>query len=234
LLDTILRSHPKIEIVEEKPMVLKMVNKIKNNDLYSLQNINANEIQYLREEYFNELKKHIDFNNKSTLFIDKLPLNIINTGEIFRIFPNAKFILSLRHPVDSVLSCFMQDFKLNDATINFMKLEDTTMLYKKTMELWNQYISVLKINYISIKYEDLIKNHKHNIKKILKFLNLDWNKSLLNYRKAAIKRENISTPSYHQVIQPIYKHANQRWMRYKKHLTNIKPNLNALIKKYKY
>ena len=60
--------------------------------------------------------------------------------------------------MDCVLSCFMQDFKLNDAMSNFMKLEDAAILYKKTMELWNQYISVLKINYISIKYEDLIKN----------------------------------------------------------------------------
>ena len=234
LLDTILRSHPKIKIVEEKPMVLKMIDKIKNNDLYSLQNINATEIQYLREEYLYEFKKHINLDNQSNLFIDKLPLNIINTGEILRIFPNAKFILSLRHPMDCVLSCFMQDFKLNDAMSNFMNLEDAAILYKKTMELWNQYISTLKVNYISIKYEDLIKNFKPNIKKILKFLNLNWDKSLLNYRQTALKREKISTPSYYQVIQPIYKHADQRWKRYKKHLTNIQPNLNVLIKKYKY
>ena len=136
--------------------------------------------------------------------------------------------------MDCVLSCFMQDFNLNDAMSNFLNLEDATILYKKTMELWNQYTSILKVNYISIKYEDLINNFKPNIKKILKFLSLDWNKSLLNYRKTAIKREKISTPSYYQVIQPIYKHADQRWKRYKKHLTNIQPNLNVLIKKYKY
>ena len=234
LLDTILRSHPKIKVVEEKPMVLKMINKIKNNNLLSLENISPAEIQYLQEEYLSELKRHININDSSTLFIDKLPLNIINTGEILRIFPNARFILALRHPMDCVLSCFMQDFKLNDAMSNFLNLEDTANLYKNTMELWNQYTSVLKVNYVAIKYEKLIKNFKLNIKIILKFLNLNWDKSLLNYRETAIKREKISTPSYHQVIQPIYKHADQRWERYKKHLTNIQPNLNALIKKYKY
>ena len=127
----------------------------------------------------------------------------------------------------------MQDFKLNDAMNNFLNLEDSANLYKNTMELWNQYISVLKVNYIAIKYEKLIKDFQPNIKIILKFLNLNWNKSLLNYRETAIKREKISTPSYYQVIQPIYKHANQRWKRYKKHLTNIEPNLSELIKKYK-
>ena len=142
LLDTILRSHPKIKVIEEKPMVLKMISKIKNNNLYSLENISPTEIQYLQEEYLSELKKHTNVDDKSTLFIDKLPLNIINTGEILRIFPNARFILALRHPMDCVLSCFMQDFKLNDAMNNFLNLEDAANLYKNTMELWNQYISV--------------------------------------------------------------------------------------------
>jgi hypothetical protein len=128
----------------------------------------------------------------------------------------------------------MQNFKLNDAMNNFLNLEDAANLYKNTMELWNQYISVLKVNYVVIKYEKLIKDFKPNIKIILKFLNLNWSKSLLNYRETASKREKISTPSYYQVIQPIYKHADQRWKRYKKHLTNIEPNLSALIKKYKY
>ena len=234
LLDTILRSHPKINVIEEKPMVLKMVDKIKNKDLYSLKNINAVEIKALQKEYLMELIKYINVENKSNLYIDKLPLNLINTGEIVRIFPNAKFILVLRHPMDCVLSCFMQNFNLNDAMSNFLNLEDATILYKKTMELWNQYISVLKVNYISIKYEDLIQNFEANIKIVIKFLNLNWNKSLLNYRETAIKREKISTPSYYQVIQPIYKHANQRWKRYRKYLTSCELNLSELIKKYKY
>lgn len=234
LLDTILSSHPKIKVIEEKPMVLKMVDKIKNNDLHSLKNINVPEIKDLQKKYLMELKKYINLDNKSNLYIDKLPLNLINTGEIVRIFPNAKFILVVRHPMDCVLSCFMQNFNLNDAMCNFLNLEDAAVLYKKAMELWNQYISVLKVNYISIKYEDLIQNFESNIKIIIKFLNLNWNKSLLNYRETAIKRERISTPSYYQVIQPIYQHANQRWKRYKKYLTNIEPILNELIKKHKY
>ena len=102
------------------------------------------------------------------------------------------------------------------------------------MELWNQYTSILKVNYISIKYENLIQNFEASIKIIIKFLNLNWNKSLLNYRETAIKREKISTPSYYQVIQPIYKHANQRWKRYRKYLTSCELNLSELIKKYKY
>ena len=234
LLDTILRSHPKIEVIEEKPMVLKMSKLIKNNNLGSLQNISNVEIKNMKKEYFNELNINITKFNKSNVYIDKLPLNIINVGEILRVFPNAKFILAIRHPMDCVLSCYMQDFKLNNAMMNFLNLENSAILYKKTMELWHQYMSIFNINYIQIKYEDLIENFEKNIKTIIKFLDLNWDKSLLDYRETAIKRGKIATPSYHQVVQPIYKHANKRWERYKKYLVNIEPILIDLVKKYKY
>jgi len=128
----------------------------------------------------------------------------------------------------------MQNFGLNDAMSNFLNLQDSGIFYKKTMELWNQYASVLKINYVSIKYEDLIESFEPNIRKIIKFLNLDWDDSLSNYRETAEKRGRISTPSYYQVIQPIYTHASQRWKRYKNYLTDIRSDLLELIKKYKY
>tara|TARA_Y100000590_G_scaffold419712_1_gene521681 strand:+ start:69 stop:1835 length:1767 start_codon:yes stop_codon:yes gene_type:complete len=234
LLDTILRSHPKINVIEEKPMVLKMVDKIKNRDLNSLEKITLSEIKLLQNQYLLELANHVKIENNSSVYIDKLPLNIVNVAEIIRIFPNAKFILVLRHPMDCVLSCFMQNFNPNDAMCNFLDLKDSAVLYKNAMELWDQYTSVLKINYVSIKYEDLVQNFKSNIKIIIKFLNLDWSESLLNYRETAIKRGRISTPSYYQVIQPIYKYANQRWERYRKHLAGIEHILGKSIKKYKY
>ena len=234
LLEAILASHPKIKTIDEKPMVSKMLEKIKNNKLNSLEKISNSEIKFLQNQYLADLKKHVVFKNESNLYIDKLPLNLINVGEIVRIFPKSKFILAIRHPLDCVLSCFMQNFNLNDAMSNFLNIEDAAKLYLQTMGLWHQYTSVLNIKHIEIKYEDLINNLESNIKEIIKFLNLDWDDSLLNYRNTAIKREKISTPSYYQVIQPIYKHADQRWKRYNKYLVNIETVLSDVIKKYKY
>ena len=191
-MDTILRSHPDIQVTEEKNMVAKMLSKIK--ELNSLKKINKKEIEILQHEYIAELQDHADI-KKSKVVIDKLPLNIVHVGEIVRIFPNAKFILALRHPMDCVLSCFIQDFKLNDAMSNFLTLKDTATLYKKVMSLWEIYHSNLKLNSITIKYEDVVKDFKTNIKLILDFLNLDWDDSLLNYIETAKKRGRIQTPT---------------------------------------
>ena len=69
-----------------------------------------------------ELKKHIEV-GKNQIVIDKLPLNILELPLINQIFPEARYILALRHPLDCVLSCWMQNFKLNPAMANMVELE---------------------------------------------------------------------------------------------------------------
>ena len=166
--------------------------------------------------------------------IDKLPLNIIHVGEIVRIFPSAKFIISLRHPCDCVLSCFMQDFKLNDAMANFLNLNDSAHLYNVVMNLWTQYTSIFSINYHEVKYEKLIKNFEPTVRSILNFLELSWDDSVLEYLITAKKRKRIATPSYGQVIKPLYSYASGRWQRYKKQISNIYPILEIWVKKFNY
>ena len=46
------------------------------------------------------------------LFIDKFHLNIAYVPILAKIFPNAKYILALRHPCDVCLSCFMHSFDI--------------------------------------------------------------------------------------------------------------------------
>ena len=74
--------------------------------------LDTHQLKKIRKIYFDSLESQIQNKSNSKLYIDKMPLNIIHVGQIVRIFPDAKFIVSLRHPCDCVLSCFMQDFDL--------------------------------------------------------------------------------------------------------------------------
>jgi len=236
-LDTILRSHPLIEVIEEQFMVEQLINSLNqlpNGGLEDLKEIENEQIIKIRKTYFESLESQIQNKNNTKLYIDKLPLNIIHVGEIVRIFPNAKFIVSLRHPCDCVLSCFMQDFELNDAMANFLNLDDAAHLYDAVMNLWTQYTSIFSINYHEVKYENLIENFEPTVRSILNFLELSWDDSVLNYLITAKKRDRIATPSYAQVTKPIYSYAIGRWQRYRKQTSNIFPILEGWIKKFNY
>ena len=237
LLDTILSSHPSIEVIEEKSMVPELIgslNELTKNKLDNLKKINSEQIQKLRNNYFKNLYSHTKNKDNSKFYIDKLPLNIIYVGEILRIFPEAKFIFSLRHPCDCVLSCFMQTFKINNAMANFLNLEDSAKLYDHVMRLWTQYISIFHINHHEIKYENLIQSLETTVRPLLKFLELPWNDKILEFSKTAKKKQQIKTPSYDQVIKPMYLDSKDRWQMYKKQISNIFPILEPWIKKFNY
>ncbi len=237
LLDTILRSHPMIEVVEEKSSVKKLVNslnKLTNKSFQMMNDVKEENIKEIRKAYFDDLFSYIDKENKQKIYIDKLPLNIIYIAEILRIFPNAKFIISLRHPCDCVLSCFMQNFKLNESMSNFLNLKDTAVTYDLIMNLLKIYKSKFDFNFYEIKYEKLILNLNDELKNLLDFLELQWDNSILEYQKTAVTRDRIFTPSYDQVIKPLYSKSSGRWIKYKNKLSNVHPILEPWIKEFKY
>ena len=213
---------------------MEKLEKVTEGSFSNLNNLNSKDILNLRKIYFEQRLEYTKCNQKDKIYIDKFPLNIIYTAEIIRIFPDAKFIFSLRNPYDCILSCFMQDFYLNDAMSNFLDMNDCSILYDKVMKLWTQYLEIFQFHKHIIKYEDLVNNFDNSLNKVLEFLNLDWSEGITNYQKTAKKRNLISTPSYNQVIKPIYKEAINRWQRYENKLQGIKPLIDPWLKKHRY
>ena len=237
LLDTILSSHQKIEVIEEKSLLRKSIFSVIKDDIKILKKfdeIEYKDIEKIREKYFFTLKSYIKNYDVSKIYIDKLPLNIIHIGEIIKIFPNSKFLISIRHPYDCVLSAFMQDFQINNSMSNFLKLDDSAHLYNEVMKLWFVYKSKLNFNYMEVKYENIILNFEKQIKAVIEFLGLSWQNELLDYQTTAKKKDMIFTPSYNQVIKPIYSQSMNRWVRYEKYFKDINYILEPWVKKFNY
>jgi len=235
LLDTILRSHPGIEVVEEKPMVRNMRARFDRiPSIIELNKLTRFDVALLRKEYLEELKLHVGGADMEKIIVDKFPLNIRNVGFIHRIFPKAKFILALRHPCDCVLSCFMQNFKINDAMANFLTLDQSAKLYAAVMELWRGYQSALNLNIGVVKYEELVQDLRGNCLPIIEFLGLEWDDNLLKYQETAKNRGWINTPSYNQVTQPLYQKASGRWVNYRDQMAPVLPILKPWIKEFGY
>jgi len=216
LLDTILRTHNLIEVIEEKPIVDKLLKEMKKNSGCSFSNldeIDELEVKKLKDFYNSERQNYINF-DKEKIYVDKFPLNIVYLAEINKIFPNAKYILALRNPRDSVLSCFMQSFTPNDAMSNMLSINDASNLYDRTMHLFKIYEKILNLKLYEVKYEDVINNFQSTIKGLLKFLEIEWTDNLNEFYKTAENKRIISTPSYDQVNKPLYNKSIGRWKNY--------------------
>lgn len=230
LLDTILRTHKSIVVLEEKSLtdeLIKNLENLINRDLSKLISINFEQTKHLRKLYFQKREALVGF-DKEISYIDKLPLNIIHVAELSKIFPKSKFILALRNPYDVVLSCFMQPFIPNDAMSNFYNLNDTAELYNLVMTLWEKYEKFLDIDKYNIKYEDVVTNFDQSLKSLLKFLSIPWSDELKDFHLTAQKRGMINTPSYNQVNTPIYSKSISRWKNY----SNKFSKFNFLLEKW--
>ena len=236
LLDTILRTHSSVEVLEEKPFINQIIDELKiqiNGNFSNLNKVDKNLIKKLRHSYFRNFNNFLPM-EKGKIYVDKLPLNIIHIAEIKLIFPNSKYILALRNPYDCVLSCFMQPFTPNDAMSNFYNLKDASTFYNDVMMLWTHYEKQLNLNFHKIKYEDTVNNFDLSISNLLKFLNLEWSDKLRGFYKTAEKRGIINTPSYNQINQPLYNKSIGRWKNYEKYFEGIEPFLKKWNLKFNY
>lgn len=238
LLDTVLLSHSKISVAEEKPMVLDMLRLVRTWQPDQFQNheeLTDEQVLELRDAYMTSLKQHMrDQPIAGQVVVDKLPLNIVNVGLISKVFPDAQFLLVLRHPCDCVLSCFMQQFRLNDAMANFLDLKSAAQCYDKVMSLWTTYREALPLRLHTVNYEQVVADLEATVSQVLEFLSLDWEDAMADYKATALERKRIGTPSYHQIVQPLYNRAKGRWRRYRAQMIPVLPILLRWVEAYGY
>ena len=236
LLDTILRSNSGIDIVEEKDMLIAAKTFLRQNGHHDfIRKSISHQLNLAAQKiYRKEFNKHVDTNSVDKVYIDKLPLNLLQAPLIHQLYPDAKFILALRHPMDTILSCWMQNFKLNAPMANMVDLDRIVEFYCIAMETFKICRNCYNLNVHEIRYEDLIQNFQPEAESVLHFLNLQWEPEMENYHETALNRGRISTPSYSQVVQPIYKDAEYRWLNYRKYLEPYLEQVKPWISEYGY
>ena len=241
LLEQILDSHPQLQALSEPPTVAAMGQaheRIVTRRSEAATAFTDAEIRELRDAYFSEAGRHLRRRHlkhePGRMLIDKMPLNLVEAHFIWRVFPRAKFILAIRHPCDVCLSCFMQNFTLNQAMSTFTSLEETAAAYAAVMSLWQEFTKSLPFRYHMIRYEDLVENMEHETRRLLEFLDIEWSDAVLEHVEHAKRRGMIGTPSYHQVTQPIYKSAKYRWKRYARELEPVMNTLKPFIEYFGY
>jgi len=195
--------------------------------------LDVDTIMHLRKTYREKAEADQEIPTGSKIVIDKVPLNIINIGLINLIFPEAKIIVAIRDPRDCSLSCFMQDFELNSAMIHFLSLDLAVRFYTQVMGAWLHFRNLITMPYIEIRYEDTVRDLEFQAKRLMAFLNLDWEPDVLQFHRAAAERA-INTPSYVAVTEPVHTRAIGRWKNYREPFAPLLPMLEPFVREFGY
>lgn len=218
LLDTALMGHSRIHVFEEEPLLRTVADEA--GPLSAIARLSGDDIENLRFRYLEEAAK-IAPEAAGKLILDKMPLNILRGPHIARLFPRSPIIFAIRHPCDAVLSCFMQNFRVNQAMASFLDLENAARFYDATMAYWAKCRELLPLSVLEVRYEDLVADHEAVLRSAIEFLQLPWEESVLRHQDTAASRGYIRTPSYAQVTEGMYKRSAGRWERYRKHMEPV-------------
>ena len=152
------------------------------------------------------------------IILDKAPLNFRWIGYIKILFPNAKIIHCKRNIKDTALSIFKNYFDGGSIawSYNEKNLLKFINLYENLMSFWEKKVP----NHVyNLNYEALTENKEFEIKKLIKFCNLNWEDSCLDHtnNKTAIKTVSVS-----QAREAIYKSSVDLSLSYEKYLNFLK------------
>ena len=214
LLENALAVHPRIETFEEIPSG-SSAHLYLDRVLPTLAPDDERAAIFLeaRERYYREVERR---HRKATadVLIDKMPIRSAEARFMVRLFPDKRYIFSIRHPYDVVLSCFKQRFSPNIAMDHFRTFETAARLYDFTMEQWFSVFSLDAPNVKYVRYDQLVTEFEPTVAAILEFLGVGWDDAVKGFAQAATER-SARTPSYHKVRQGLGIGVQTAWRNYR-------------------
>ncbi len=213
LLENALAAHPLVETFEEIPSSTSMQLFL---DLTLPELPASADLVPVFEEARARYYAEIDRRRKkpaATALVDKLPIKSADAVFTAKLFPEKRYIFSIRHPFDVVLSCFKQQFEPNIVMEHFRTFETAAKLYDFTMTQWFATFSLDDPRVHYVRYHTLVTEFEPTVRAALAFLGAPWDDAVLNFAAAAENRA-ARTPSYQKVRQGLTIGMQSSWKNY--------------------
>jgi tetratricopeptide (TPR) repeat protein len=233
LVEQILSSHPSIEALGELTVLTRIARRFipdrpgdpeggYPNDLRSF---DRDRVCLLGEEY---LKATRVLRRRATpFFVDKLPSNYLHVGLIRLALPHARIVDVRRHPLDCCFSCFKHYFAAG--LIETTDLGEIGRAYAEYVELMAHFDAVLPGQIHRILYENLIGGLETEVRRVLDFLGLPFERQCLKFYE---NDRFVRTISAEQVNKSLYDTAVGHWRHYEQWLGPLKDELGYVSDAY--
>ena len=228
LIEQILASHSQVEGTHELSDLGRITQKIprmfKISERYpeSLLQLDRDAIAELGSLYVSRTRRH---RAGRARFIDKNPNNFVHIGLLRLILPNAKIIDARRHPLDSCFGSYKQLFARGQSfSYDMFDLGEYYLQYIRLMQHWQE---LLPDFVLEVRYEDVVADLEHQVRRILEYCELPWEDDCLRFHET---ERAVKTASSEQVRQPIYSSSVNLWRNYESQLEELIEILELEIK----
>jgi tetratricopeptide (TPR) repeat protein len=236
LLEQMLDAHPMLQSMDEQPFLLRAVARISARGIrypIELGRLTNDDVMEMRARYWEDVRTRVPLSSDRRL-VEKNPLNMALLPVMRRLFPDSPIILVLRHPCDTVLSCFLQHFP-SDLALLGRDLTSLARSYARAFAYWDSQCSLLRPTTYEFRYEQLVMDFPGEVDRICAFLQLQRHEAMLTPGRHAQTKGFISTPSYAQVLEPISSRSVGRWRNYERYFsTEALAVLRPWIKRWGY
>lgn len=175
----------------------------------------------LANAYLDRLAELFPQASSQTYITDKRPDNFLLIGLIKQLFPNAKILHSVRNPLDTGLSIFMQHLDARAAAYAG-SLEDIAHYYTQYRQLMAHWKALFPGDIHDFDYDAFVEQPRPVLESALAFLELPWEEGCLAFHNSD---HAVKTASYWQVRQPLYRNACGRWRQYAQQLAPLRQAL---------
>ena len=169
-------------------------------------------IKQARADYFSTIPSELELARWVT---DKQLFNYEHLGLIYRLFPGARVLFCTRHPLDTILSCFIQDFESIGFSSN---LDDIARVYVCHVRLMQHWQSLLPGFIHQVSYPAMVSDLEMQVRAIVDFIGMDFELAMLEPHK---NPRQAQTASKWQVRQAVYTTSIDVWKDYRQPLESV-------------
>jgi len=181
--------------------------------------IDESSLPGMTREYLERLRR---IDSAAEVVTDKMPLNGLNLGLVWRMLPEARVVVCRRSPLDTCLSCYFHHFS---GALDFAyDLGHLGAMHRAHDRMLDHWIKVLPLRILEVRYESLVADPEPEIRRLLAHVGLAFDERCLRFHESG---RVALTASHDQVRQPIYRSSVDRSERYRPHLGELRRALGS-------
>lgn len=233
LLEQVALAHPRVDSVGESNAVVQVERFLNarmaesgaapGSRIEMLERLSKSDAQLAANRYFKLIDIHIHTKNPLRI-LNKSLVNFAQLPLLKLLFPQARFVHTFRQPMDTLVSCYTQDFLGTAFAARFDWLAHYFNYYSDLMELW---VERFGDELIHVCHEDFVTGFEEKAPVFIDALGLPWDDACARPHE---RKGVVYTASSAQVRKPVNASGFGRWRNYETHLGPLIKALGGLDK----